>query len=299
MFWFGFGILCAIVAVIVLCCIPFASLAKSMAVAIVAAFLFGIAWTGASYAHVPTNNTGIVTSFSKPTGRVTGAGLKWTKPWENVQDWDATRQSYNYLNANCDHPGDGSLWVSIDGQREACIRLQVNWKTTSTEAAVRNWAAYRASKQYDTPFLAFADREVQPDIADAVQAVFRPLNPLALIDPKTGDATVPDLDGQYTPALTAAINSRLGKDIQVESIAWGVIGYDAPTRASISAFAQKNYDTRNLSVDKANAQTRATIAGQSGVPASEQACLDMIKALGKGEPGLCVGGNVALTRPIG
>jgi hypothetical protein len=292
---FTLGIIFVIIAVIAAIIAIITRRGGAIATAVVAALLFALSWTIASYNRVPTNNVGIVTVYGRPTGETTGAGLKWRAPWQDIQDWDATRQPYNYLNAKCEQPGDGSLWVSIDGQREACIRVQVNWRSKRGATASKNWANYKGAP--DERFGQFTDRQVNPLIADSVQTIFRTLNPLALVNPATGDATVPNLDVDYTPQLRAEVAKRLGGDIEVDSIAWGVIGYDAPTRASISAYAQKTYDTRNLSVDKANAQSRAEIAGKSGVPAAEQACLDMIKALGKGEPGLCVTGPV-ITRPV-
>lgn len=298
LFWFGlFAILVAVVAGISM--LFGGRTLPRVGVIALALVVFGLSWIGASYAKVPNSNVGILTSFNVATGKTTGSGVHFTAPWQNIADWDATRQPFDYLNAPCQNPGEkGSLWVSIDGQREACIRLQVNWRSATTDAASRNWASYKGDP--DKRFQQFVDRQVDPAIKDAVQAIFRPLNPLALIDPKTGDATVPDLDGTYTSELKQAVlkPERLGNDIIIDSISWGVIGYDKPTRDSISAFAQKNYETRNLTVDTANAATRANIATKSGVPAGEQACLDMIKALGKGEPGLCVA-SVTSTRPVG
>jgi hypothetical protein len=261
------------------------------------AILTVICFVVASLSIVPTRNVGIVTQFGKPTGRTTGAGLQWTAPWQDVQDWDATRQSYNHLGDKCDHPGDGSLWVQIAGQRNMCVRVQINWETTDTNQASKNWATYREVNG-ESRFDVFVDRQVHPLINDAVLATFRDFDPLALVDPNTGEAKAPDLSNMYTPVLRMAIQQRLGQDITVMSISWGLPGYDAATTALISQYGQKVLEKRNLNVDKQNAVTRESIAKQSGVPAAVQQCLDLIKTLGKGEPGLCMGGNVALTRSV-
>jgi hypothetical protein len=265
-------------------------------VAAVAGFLFLIA---SMVSFVPTRNVGIVTSYGKATGRTTGAGMQWTKPWEGIDDWDATRQSYDHLDDACTNPQqrDG-LWATIAGQRNACIRVQVNWETTTTERATENWATYR-ERDNKSRFEVFTAAQVIPGINSAVLATFRDFDPLALVDPKSGEAVAPDLAGTYTARLKAEILANLGSDIKVMGIAWGPIGYDQVTTNLIAGRAQKVLESRNLAIDKTNADLRKSIAGTSGVPAAVQQCLDLVKTLNKGEPGLCMGGQVALTKPIG
>jgi hypothetical protein len=297
MFWFA--LLCFTVAI---CAAVTIFLAEEKFAPILTTFIAAVvgalSMTVASYNKVPTQNVGIVTVFGKPTGQTTGAGLHWTAPWKDIQDWDATRQSYNHLGDKCAQPGDGSVWVAISGQRNACIRVQINWKTTTTDAAARNWAAYKQGNYADR-FEAFTAREVDPQFNDAIIATFRTFDPLALVDPKTGEAQAPDLAGTYGPILLANINRRMSADIKVDSITWGLVGFDPATTNLISQYAQKVLDGRNLGVDKTNAVQRASIAKTTGIPAGVQQCLDLIKAMGKGEPGLCMGGSVSLTKGVG
>lgn len=247
---------------------------------------------------VPTRNVGIVTQFGKPTGRTTGAGLQWTAPWQDVQDWDATRQSYNHLGDKCGQPGDGSLWVQIAGQRNMCTRVQINWETVDTKRAAKNWSTYR-EVDGKSRFEVFVERQVDPQINDALLATFRDFDPLSLVDPKTGEAKAPDLSGQYSTVLKQQIDARLGGDITIMSISWGLPGYDQATTSLISQYAQKVLEKRNLAIDTQNAVTREGIASKSGVPAAVQQCLDLVKALGEGEPGLCMGGGAVITKSIG
>jgi hypothetical protein len=247
---------------------------------------------------VETRHLGIVKAYGKPTGRVTGAGMQWTKPWEGIDDeWDATRQSFNHLGATCKEPGDGSLWVAIAGQRNMCVRVQVNYDTVTGERAAENWAAYRP-RDGKTRFEAFTDYRVNPGINDALLSVFGSYDPLNAIDPKTGQMVSPNLSVDYTPDLITAINVRLGKDIKVESVAWGLLGFDQATTNLISQRGQKILEQGNLKIDGENAATRARIASGTGVPAAVQQCLDLVKVQGKGEPGLCLTGGVQLTKPI-
>jgi hypothetical protein len=102
MFWFG--IICFTIAILAFGlklvigkdAAP-AMIGTAIAAAIVGAFSF----TVASYNKVPTRNVGIVTQFGKPTGKTTGAGLHWTKPWQDIDDWDASGQTFDRLGDNC------------------------------------------------------------------------------------------------------------------------------------------------------------------------------------------------------
>lgn len=269
--------------------------------------VLGVAFLLASMiSMVDTRHVGIVKAYGKPTGRVTGAGLQWTKPWEGIDDsWDATRQSYNHLSDKCENPGDGSLWVQIAGQRNMCVRVQVNWQIAPVgtpdqqQHAADLWATYRERDGLNR-FESFAASQVTPGINSAVLATFRTFDPLSLVDAKTGEAQAPDLAGTYTKDLTDNINRILGADIEVKGVAWGLLGFDAPTTALISQRGQKVLESRNLEIDKANAAARKSLARDTGIPAETQACLDAIKALGKGEPGLCVDNSRAVTAvPVG
>lgn len=290
MFWLG--ILCFIVAILAAgASFVVRDRAPAVGACVIAALLGALSWTIGSYNKVPTRNVGIVTGFGKPTGQITGAGVHWTKPWQDIEDWDATRQSYNHLGDNC-------VWVQIAGQRNMCVRVQINWETTAAERAAQNWATY-PDKDGHSRFEQFVSRQVEPMFNDALLATFRDFDPMNLINTNTGEMTAPDLAGQYTPKLEDAIGQRLGQDIQVKGVSWGLVAYDKATTDLISQRGQKVLESRNLEIDKKNAQTRENIAFKSGVPAAVQQCLDLVKLLGKGEPGLCLSGSgVTLTRPV-
>lgn len=276
-----------------------------LGIGVAALILAGIFLPVASYNKVPTNNVGIVTTYSKPTGQTVGAGVHWLAPWSDIQDWDATRQPYNYLGSRCEKPGDGGLWVTISEQRQACIRVQINWESTRGDAAVRNWSSYKKADNGEK-FTTFVEREVDPAFNDAILATFRDFDPLSLIQ-KDGSTKAPDLAGTYTQKLKDEIDKRMGTtkpdksaaDLTVMSISWGSIGYDAATANLISQHTQKILEGRNLDIDKSNAATRAGIAKSTGIDAATQQCLDLIKLMGKGEPGLCMGSGVTLTKPVG
>lgn len=291
MFWFG--IICFVVAVFAIGA-SFLSGVRAVAIgtALIAGVLAALSFTVASYNKVPTRNVGIVTQFGKPTNQTTGAGLHWTKPWQDIDDWDASGQTFDRLGDNC-------LWVSIAAQRRACIPVQVEWNA-NPENAPELWATYRATKingDDKSRFETFTYRRVNPQIDGAITSVFASFDPLGTVNAKTGDAPAPDLNKTFKEPLEAAIKAAIGQDISIRTIAFATPKYDDPTTAAIAAYGQKVLEARNLAVDKANALTRSEVAGQTGVPPAVQQCLDIASAKGK-EPGLCLGGSVALTKPL-
>jgi hypothetical protein len=242
----------------------------------------------ASVSTVPTRNVGIVTSFSKPTGRTTGAGLKWHAPWQGIDDWDASGQTYQHL-------GDGCVWVTIAAQRRACIPVQIEWSSRA-ERAPENWAAYKEVDDLSR-FEVFVARRVNPQINAAMTSVFATFDPLKTVDPKSGDAPAPDLNATYKEPLKAALLASLGEDITVRSVAFEAPRYDEPTTNAINAYGQKVLEARNLTIDEANAKTRARISEIDASVPQVARCLQIAEKLGK-EPGLCMG-SATVTRPVG
>lgn len=242
----------------------------------------------ASVDKVPTKNVGIVTAFSKPTGRTTGAGLKWHAPWQSIDDWDASGQTYAHL-------GDGCVWLTIAAQRRACIPLQIEWSARA-ERAPENWAAY---KEVDgkSRFETWVSRRVDPQIAAALTSVFAGFDPLGTVDPKSGDAPAPDLNKTYKQPLTDALNAALGEDMAIKSVAFEAPRYDEATTAAIAAYGQKVLEARNLTIDEANAITRARITKTDASVDQVARCLQIAEKLGK-EPGLCMGDGAVVTRPL-
>ncbi|BBH66452.1 hypothetical protein ACTI_31370 [Actinoplanes sp. OR16] len=238
---------------------------------------------------VPTRNVGIVTAWNKPTGRTTGAGLQWTAPWEGIDEWDASGQTYSHLGESC-------VWVTIAAQRRACIPVQIEW-SAKAEKAPENWAAYRevGSK---SRFEVFVERRVNPQINGAMTSLFASFDPLGAVDVTSGDAPAPDLNKTFKEPLIKALTTELGDEIVVKSVAFESPRYDDPTTQAIAAYGQKILEARNLEIDKANAKTRAEITRTDASVDQVARCLQIAEKLGK-EPGLCMGGGVSLTRPVG
>lgn len=243
----------------------------------------------ASMSVVPTRNVGIVTSWSKPTGRTTGAGLQWTAPWQDVDDWDASGQTWAHL-------GDQCIWVTVKGPRNVCVPVQVEWSALP-ENAPANWAAF---KQIDgkTRFETWVTRRVEPQMSAALVAAFADFNPFAAVDKTTGEIAVPNLNVAYRKILSDALAANLGHDIAVRSIAFGTPVYDKPTADALAAYGQKVLDGRNLDLDQKNAIKRKAVTDVDAQADPVARCLSIAESAGK-EPGLCLGAGVTLTRQVG
>jgi hypothetical protein len=294
---FVFGIILGVIALIGLVA---AVMARSKESKGAGGLVFVVALVGsvgsivlASLSTVPTRNVGIVTQFNKQTGRTTGAGLQWTAPWQDVDDWDASGQTYAHL-------GDDCVWVTIAAQRRACIPVQIEW-SSNTRNAPENWAAYKETKSGDdtlSRFETFVARRVNPQINGALTSVFADFDPLGNVDVKSGDAPAPDLNKLFKQPLVNALNADLGNDIKVKSVAFEAPRYDKPTTDAIAAYGQKILEARNLTIDQANAVTRAAITNTDAKVDQTARCLQIAEKLGK-EPGLCMGGGATVTRPVG
>lgn len=289
---FVFSLFCLAVAVIGLLAVIFGSGSEGRAIGgavlAIAGLVGVVSMVIASFDVVPTRNVGIVTAFNKPTGETTGAGLQWHAPWESVDEWDSSGQTYAHL-------GDQCVWVTIAAQRRACVPVQIEW-AAKAERAPENWAAYRETHGMSR-FEVFVDRRVNPQITGAMTSAFAGFDPLGNVDAASGNAAAPDLNKTYKEPLLAALTAALGEDITIKSLTFESPRYDEPTTAAVAAYGQKILEARNLEIDKNNAKTRAEITRTDASVDQVARCLQIAEKLGK-EPGLCMGGNVALTRPV-
>lgn len=232
--------------------------------------LFSSAYT------VPTRNVGIETSFNKPTGEVTGAGLQWVAPWHKVEDWDAGRQSFDHKNEKT------CVQVRIAGLQTACVEVLIEW-STDPEKAPEQWASYRREFKF------FVDRRVDPNFTGALNDAFGDHDPLANVDPATGVVKAPDTKPLAAEVL-ANISSRIGADVRVHAIVFGFIRYNDQTQKQIEAYQQKILTNKNLLQDEKNAQVQKRITDTNSKVDPVTRCLEIAAQHGK-EPGLCLGGG--------
>lgn len=230
---------------------------------------------------VPTRNVGIVTSFNKPTGEVTGAGLKLVAPWQKVEDWDASRQSWDHL-GNEGAKDNRCIDVRITGMDTACVEVLVEWQTRVDNAS-EQWASYRKDFDY------FVEKRVAPNLKDALAAAFRSHDPTSTVDAKTA-AITPVSMNTFKEPLKTEIGARIGADVEVLNVTFGQVHYSKATQDTINAFRAKVMEARNLEQDEKNADARKRITDTNSKVDAVTRCLEIAAQHGR-EPGLCLGGG--------
>lgn len=249
---------------------PFARRVTIGLAVVVAVCLFG-----ASLNQVPVRNVGIITSFGKPTGGTTGAGLKLVWPWQSIDDWDAARQAYDHRGA------DHCVNVRIASQANACVEVLIEWQVKE-DRAPEQWAAYKKE------FALFVGRRVEPAITDAMNEVFAGYNPMANMDRKTGNLNVPL--APMSAQLKAALSGRIADDIEVLTVMVMRVNHDEKTQQSLDAYQQSINRGRVLDQDKLNAEKQKAITETNAQVPAVTRCLEIAEKAGK-EPGLCLGGG--------
>lgn len=273
--WFIFAFILWAVAVIAFAVRLFAndsSIKTSAGVAGVVLVVLGILGTlVSSFTTVPIRSVGIVTSFGKPTGDVTGSGAKWTAPWNKVGEWDAGRQKY-------DHIGDKCVRVRTGTLADACVETLIEWQV-QPENAPKQYMDYKGD------FGAFMGQRVGVQLDSSVNDAFASYNPLEKIDTATGNLNV-DLK-PFADGIKSAAASRLGTDIEILSVTITRVNHDEKTEGNIKAFQDKLAQTRNLEQDKKNAEIQKQVTETNAKVDKQTRCLEIAEKNG-GQPGLCL-----------
>ncbi|MFD2766020.1 SPFH domain-containing protein [Micromonospora eburnea] len=229
--------------------------------------------TIASSAHsVPIRSVGIVTSFGKPTGEVTGSGLKWVAPWQRVGEWDAGRQKYDHIgNNNCVRVRTGTL-------ADACVEVLVEWQVQPDNAP-------KQFMDYKGDFDSFRGQRVGVQLDSAVNDAFSTYNPLERIDSKTGSLNV-DLK-PFADNIKSNAERRLSEDVDILSVTITRVNHDEKTEGNIKAFQDKLAQTRNLEQDRRNAEIQKQITETNAKVDKVTRCLEIAEKNGS-SPGLCI-----------
>lgn len=250
----------------------------AVSTAVVTLVLGGIFTLVSSAYTVPVRNVGIVTSFGKPTGDVTGAGLHWVAPWKKVNDFDASIQT-------ADHTGDKRCTtVRIGSLATACVENKVRWQ-------VKPDAAPKLFFDYKTDFDNMRTNYFEAELQRALNEEFATYNPLANIDLNTG-AVKFDLN-DLAERVKRNLVGKVGKDIDVHSVLIPLIRHDGKTEENIKQFQDVLAQKRVLDQKQKNAETEKQIAALlASLPEgySVNKCLDIAEKLNK-EPGFCLGGG--------
>lgn len=243
-----------------------------LAAAALLAALGGLCTLGAAANSVPVRNVGIVTSFNKPTGQITGSGLTWVAPWKKVGEWDASRQKYDHIGSRRD------VNVRTGTLANAGVELLIEWQ-------VRPERAPKQFMDYKGDFQAFRNQRVGVQLDGAVNDAFADYNPLSNIDAKTGNLNV-DLK-PYADKVTSSARERLDADIEILSVTIVRVNHDEKTEANIKAFQDKLAQSRNLDQDLINAAKQAEVTRKNAEADRITRCMEIAERTGT-SPGLCI-----------
>ncbi|MEH1102836.1 SPFH domain-containing protein [Micromonospora sp. CPCC 205561] len=232
-----------------------------------------VVFTVGSSAHsVPIRSVGIVTSFGKPTGQVTGSGLKWVAPWQKVGEWDAGRQKYDHIG------GEHCVRVRTGTLADACVEVLVEWQV-KPENAPKQFMDYKGD------FDSFRGQRVGVQLDSAVNDAFASYNPLEKIDANTGNLNV-DLK-PFAESIKASAETRLSTDVDILSVTITRVNHDDKTEGNIKAFQDKLAQTRNLEQDRKNAAIQKQITETNAKVDKVSRCLEIAERNGS-NPGLCI-----------
>ncbi|MFJ8580741.1 SPFH domain-containing protein [Micromonospora sp. NPDC093277] len=266
-------VIAAIIAVAVALLTPRRALRRQGLLAAAVALAATVLLAVASSAHsVPIRSVGIVTSFGKPTGEVTGSGLKWVAPWQRVGEWDAGRQKYDHIgNNNCVRVRTGTL-------ADACVEVLIEWQVQPDNAP-------KQFMDYKGDFDSFRGQRVGVQLDSAVNDAFSTYNPLERIDAKTGSLNV-DLK-PFAENIKSNAERRLSEDADILSVTITRVNHDEKTEGNIKAFQDKLAQTRNLEQDRRNAEIQKQITETNAKVDKVTRCLEIAEKNGS-SPGLCI-----------
>lgn len=275
---FIFAIVLAVIAVIAFAAGAVLGESGPVAFAAVVA-VFAIAFTVVSSINsVPVRSVGIVTSFNKPTGEVTGSGLKWVAPWKKVGEWDASRQRYDHSQ------GKNAIPVRTGTLADASVQVLIEWQVKPDQAP-EQFTAYKGD--FDT----FRDQRVGIQLDGAMNDAFASYVPLANIDSKTGNLNV-DLK-PFADKVKTYADQRLGKDVDILSVTIIRVNHDEKTEANIKAFQDKLAAGRNLEQDKKNAELQKQITETNAQVDKISRCMEISERTNTA-PGLCINPGIVV-----
>jgi hypothetical protein len=252
----------------------------------VGALILGIALTfGASANSVPVRNVGIVTSFNKPIGEVTGSGLQWVKPWQKVGEWDASRQRYDHAS------GKNAIPVRTGTLADASVQVLIEWQVKQDSNGTADEVAAKQYKDYKGDFETFRNQRVGIQLDGAMNDAFSTYVPLANIDSKTGNLNV-DLKPFADKVKTYAIQ-RLGNDVDILSVTVIRVNHDQKTEENIKAFQDKLAQGRNLEQDQKNANLQKSVSETNAKVDKQTRCMEIAEKVGS-NPGLCLNPGIVV-----
>lgn len=183
---------------------------------------------------VPARTVGVVTAFGKPTGTLSN-GLHLVKPWEEVEKMDASLQTNRYT-------GDSAIGVRLANQSEAKADASIQWQLRE-EDAEQMYLDYREFERIHNDLV---DREFRASV-NAVLASYNPLDADAIAEGGI------DLNS-FADDIKKDMQKRMGKSVEVRSVALPIINYDEDTQRKIDQLQSEVANTRAAEQSKNTAK---------------------------------------------
>lgn len=225
---------------------------------------------------VPARTVGVVTAFGKPTGTLPN-GLHVIKPWEKVEKMDASLQTNRYS-------GDSAIGVRLANQSEAKADASIQWQLRE-EDAERMYLDYREFERIHTDLV---DREFRASV-NAVLARYNPLDAEAIAEGGI------DLN-KYADDIKDDMQERMGRSVEVRSVALPIINYDQETQRKIDQLQSEVANTRAAEQSKKTAREIAEaneiLRKSLSHEVLSQRCIEAAEKVGAAPVG-CIAGSGA------
>lgn len=225
---------------------------------------------------VPARTVGVVTAFGKPTGTLSN-GLHLIKPWEEVEKMDASLQTNRYT-------GDSAIGVRLANQSEAKADASIQWQLRE-EDAEQMYLDYREFERIHNDLV---DREFRASV-NAVLASYNPLDADAIAEGGI------DLN-EFADDIKKDMQKRMGKSVEVRSVALPIINYDEDTQRKIDQLQTEVANTRAAEQSKNTAKEIAEANEIMRKSLSDevlsQRCIEAAEKVGAAPVG-CVNGSGA------
>lgn len=230
----------------------------------------------ASTVAVPARTVGVVTAFGKPTGTLSN-GLHLVKPWEDVEKMDASLQTNRYT-------GDSAIGVRLANQSEAKADASIQWQLRE-EDAEQMYLDYREFERIHNDLV---DREFRASV-NAVLASYNPLDAEAIAEGGI------DLN-EYADDIKKDMQKRMGKSVEVRSVALPIINYDEDTQRKIDQLQSEVANTRAAEQSKKTAKEIAEaneiLRKSLSDEVLSQRCIEAAEKVGAAPVG-CINGSNA------
>lgn len=228
---------------------------------------------------VPARTVGVVTAFGKPTGTLPN-GLHIVKPWEKVEKMDASLQTNRYT-------GDGAINVRLANQSEARADASIQWQLRE-EDAEKMYLDYREFERIHNDLV---DREFRASV-NAALARYNPLDAKAIAEGGI------DLN-TFADDIKKDMQKRMGKSVEVRSVALPIINYDEETQHKIDQLQSEVANTRAAEQSKKTAREIAEaneiLRKSLSDEVLSQRCIEAAEKVGAAPVG-CINGSNEIGR---